>query len=68
MKRLSIGVLVAAMVAACAGHPEQAGPAAGQPVAVAAPAAGAPAATTNGAATKQVPVTLANATEVQHAG
>ena len=68
MKRLSIGILVAVAIVGCAGHPEQAGPAAGQPVAVAAPAASAPAATTNGAATKQVPVTLANATEVQHAG
>ena len=54
MKRFSVCILVAA-VAGCAGHPEQSGPAAGQPVA-------------QQPVTKQVPVTMANATEVQHAG
>jgi hypothetical protein len=78
MKRLSVCILVATGAIGCAGHPEQPAPVVrqpvaasavgGAPVAVAAPAAGAPAATTNGAVTKQVPVTLANATEVQHAG
>ncbi len=55
MKRLSVCMLIAA-IAGCAGHPQQSGPAAGQPVAQ------------QPAATKQVPVTMANATEVQHAG
>jgi hypothetical protein len=54
MKRFSVCILIAA-VAGCAGHPQQSGPAPGQPVA-------------QQPATKQVPVTMANATEVQHAG
>ena len=49
MKRLSVCILIAA-IAGCAGHPQQPGPAAGQPVA-------------QQPATKQVPVTMANATE-----
>jgi hypothetical protein len=53
MKRLSVCILLAA-VAGCAGHPQQPGPAA-QPVA-------------QQPVTKQVPVTIANAAEVQHAG
>jgi len=54
MKRLSVCILIAA-IAGCAGHPQQSGAPAGQPVA-------------QQPVTKQVPVTLSNATEVQHAG
>ena len=54
MKRFNVCILVA-VVTGCAGHPEQSSPAAGQPVA-------------QQPVTKQVPVTMANATEVQHAG
>jgi hypothetical protein len=59
---MTLALLV--VVAGCAGHPEQASPAAGQ--SAAAPAA--PAATATGPATRQVPVTLANVAEVQRAG
>jgi len=59
MKRLSVCILLAA-IAGCAGHPQQPAGAAGQPVAAAA--------TSKEPATRQVPVTMANVAEVQHAG
>jgi hypothetical protein len=58
---LGVSLALFGIVAGCAGHPEQAAPAAGQP-------AVAPAATAKGPATRQVPVTLANVAEVQRAG
>jgi hypothetical protein len=58
MKRLGVCILVAT-IAGCAGHPQQSASTAGQPVA---------AATTKEPVTRQVPVTMANVTEVQHAG